>query len=123
MCSVRFAGLLTQVSVSADAVQDSDEDCLEILALPGSTGGPPLTSQRCLSLKWAESPLNTTAGEALAAPLSALREFRDGATLIFRSRVASIAAAQADTGETAEETKTAGQSAVVGKAHARRSGP
>merc|ERR1712151_748032 len=119
MCSVRFAGLLTQVSVSADAVQDSDEDCLEILALPGSTGGPPLTSQRCMSLKWAESTLNATAEEALAAPLSSLREFRDGATLIFRSRVAATAAAQAEKGEKAEETASSGKAAVDGKADAR----
>merc|ERR1711865_277269 len=60
---------------------------------PGT--GPPLTSQRCSLLKWTTSPLNATDPEALAAPLSDLRELRDGATLIVRSQHAAAMATAA----------------------------
>lgn len=127
MFSERFAGLLQ--SGCASSAEEAVEDYLEIVALPSTSGGPPLTSQRCPSLKWTESPLNTTSEEALAKPLSELRDLRDGVTLVLRSRLAAAAATAAATSEGTEGSQEAPSTdgaksvlrpAAAGKAGARR---
>lgn len=104
----RFAGLLQKEAPepSTSGNEEQKEDSLDIVIVPASGSGPPLTSQRCANLKWDVSPLNPSSSEALAAPLANLRDFRDGVTLIVRSRFAAAAAASIVGAETAAVAET-----------------
>jgi hypothetical protein len=100
MFSIRFAGLLQSGGETTEQGHEEGhearaDDYLDIVALPVGSSGPSLTSQRCISLKWIESPFNSTADKTLSAPISELRELRDGAVLVVRSHLAAMAAADA----------------------------
>jgi hypothetical protein len=85
----RFSGLL-QKAVQGTHQEPEELDSLQIVVLPGASGGPPLTSQRCAALKWAESRLNFANGQE-SSSLADFREFRDGAAFVVRSRLAAVA--------------------------------
>merc|ERR1711920_1209347 len=80
-------------------------DRLEIVAK--STAGPPLNVKQCVSLKWADSPLNTSNADQLAKPVSTIGEIRDGSSLILRS------ALRAARGPPAEPSKSLSRSSAM----------
>ncbi|CAE7220700.1 SIRT6 [Symbiodinium sp. CCMP2592] len=73
---------------SGKSTGKTSKDSLEIVAAHNT--GPPLTSKRCETLKWADSRL-TPGLERVEKPLADFKEVRDGVTLVIRSRLAALA--------------------------------
>jgi len=87
----RFKGILQSSDGESKEDEEAEEDTLEVLPLP-TTGGPPITIARCEKLRWGDSRLKAPTPEARETPLIELREVRDGATIVVRSRLAAVAA-------------------------------
>eukprot|EP00439_Symbiodinium_sp_Y106_P073709 s112_g13.t4 len=73
---------------SGKPTAETFKDSLEIVAAHNT--GPPLTSKRCETLKWADSRL-TPGPQTVEKPLADFKEVRDGVTLVIRSRLAALA--------------------------------